>query len=91
MKPWTIGEKRYAYAIVSSASGVPVTISGANYTVYDTSDESVVVSGVAGIQEQTLYCLWQPDESGVFVVDFDYIVGYETFTARQVVEVRETI
>jgi len=88
MKPWTIGEKRYAYAVVSSA---PLTISGVTYTIYDTEDESVVASGVGGVQDQTVHCLWQPDEIGVYVIDFDYVVGQETFTSRQVVEVKETI
>jgi len=35
--------------------------------------------------------LWQPSEVGLFVVDFDYIIGAEIFTSRQIIEVKETM
>ena len=88
-KQWVIGEKRYAYTAI--IGGESLIISSADYTIYDTSDENVVASGVAGINGQVIYCLWQPDEVGIYVVDFDYKIGQETFTSRQIVEVRETL
>ena len=88
--PWYIGETKYAYSLVSAATGTPVISSGV-YTIYDIEDESIVASGIAGISGTTLYCLWTPEESGIYVVDFDYVVGQETHTSRQVVEVKETM
>lgn len=88
--PWYIGETRNVYVSVSSTTG-SITISSATYTIYDTSDNSIVDSGEAGITSQVLYCSWTPTEVGNFVVDFDYTVGSETHTSRQVIEVKETM
>lgn len=90
-RAWVIGENRYVYTYVYTAAGDTLTISSANYTVYDTSDESTIASGVATIQNQYIYSLWAPTETGIYVVDFDYVIGSETFTARQVIEARETL
>lgn len=89
MLSWVLGEKRYAYSEVISST--PVTISSATYSIFDVEDESTVASGVASISSQIVYCLWQPTEVGTYVVDFDYVVGEQTFTSRQVIEVKETM
>jgi len=86
-----LGEKSYVYAEVSAATGVTFTISSVKYTIYKCSDDSVVDSGVGGVSDHLVYALWEPSETGLFVVDFDYVVGSETRTSRQVVEVTKTI
>jgi hypothetical protein len=89
MLAWVLGEKRYVYTQITAS--VPVLISGVSYEIFDISDESVVASGVASISNQIVYCLWQPEEVGVYVTQFDYIIGEESFTSSQVIEVKETI
>lgn len=89
MLTWVLGEKKYAYALVESST--PVTISSASYQIFDTADESVVASGVAGITGQTVYCLWEPSETGVYTVRFNYVIDLRTFAANQVIEVKDTM
>lgn len=86
---WVLGEKKYVYTLVESST--PVTIASASYQVFDTSDESVVANGVASITGQTVYCLWEPSETGVYTVRFNYIIGLRTFAANQVIEVKDTM
>lgn len=87
---WNLGEKRYIYASVTSTAGA-VVISAALYQVFDTADETVVISGVATISGQILSFLWEPSEEGRYVAQFDYDIGSETFKSSQVIEVRETM
>lgn len=88
---WYLGEKRYAYTTVSSAIDEDFTITSATYTVYDCSDESVVITGTASISNHTIYAVWEPTEVGVFVMDFKYTIGIEEFKSRQIIEVKETM
>jgi hypothetical protein len=92
MLTWRLGEKRYAYVEASSiTTGVSFTITSSDYIIYNTSDESVVASGVASIQDHIIYTLWQPSNAGVFVIKFSYIIGSETYSNEQVIEVKETV
>lgn len=88
---WALGEKRYVYVVISSSSGEDFTIGSASYEILDTEDESIVVSGVAGISSNTIYCLWQPSEVGVYVAQFTYTISLEDFKSSQVIEVKETM
>jgi len=88
---WYLGEKRYVYTVVTSASGESFTITSATYVVYDCSDESVVINGDAEIAENTLFALWTPTTYGIFAFEFKYVIGYEEFTSRQIIEVKETM
>jgi len=87
----TLGENRNIYIVVSSASNLAFTIESAYYTVFSAVDESVVASGVASIEDYTVYATWQPSVTGIYVVDFNYVIGDESITSRQVVHVRETL
>lgn len=90
-RPWVLGEARYVYTTVSSNSGTP-TISSATYSMCEIYDEdTIVASGVASIQDTTVYYLWQPSEAGIYRARINYIVGYETFASEQIIEVRETM
>ncbi len=87
---WYLGETRYVLIVVSLSTGA--TITSAVYTIYSCADESIADSGAASISGSTLSsALWTPSIVGFYVVDFDYVVGLETFTSRQVIEVKETI
>lgn len=88
---WYVGETRYASSVVSSLIGASFVIDSATYSIIDTSDDSVVASGVANVNSHTIYILWTPAEVGTFVVDFSYIIGVETFSSRQVIDIRETL
>ena len=87
---WTLGEERYVYTSVESTVGA-ITIASSTYHVFDTADESVVVSGVATVSGQTMSFLWEPSEVGNYLAQFAYIVDDETFKSSQVIEVRETM
>jgi len=87
---WYVGESRNVYTTVTSTAG-SFTITSAVYAVYDTSDNSTVASGVAIVDGSDIYFRWTPSESGWFVADIDYVLGTETFTSRQVIEVRDTL
>ncbi len=93
MLQWILGEKRYVYITVSEASGGSFTIASSTYTVYNTSDESVVTSGTASVDNDTHMCsfLWQPETAGVFVAQFNYVIGLVEMSGRQVIEVKETM
>lgn len=88
---WVLGAERYVYTTVSSAGGEAFTISTATYEVFDASDESVVASGAATVQDATIFFLWEPVEVGVFVARFNYFIGSEDFYSSQVIEVKETM
>ena len=90
-RKWYLGANRYVFTQVYTESGEDLTINSSTYSIYDTSDESIVASGLATVQDQIIFCLWEPSEIGIYVVDFDYVIGDETFTSRQVVEVTETL
>lgn len=87
MYKWVLGENRYA-SVTNIISGTPTS---GLYTIYDVSDESIVTSGTASIQLQTISCLWEPNDVGIYVVDFSYHIGAETYNLRQTIEVKETI
>lgn len=91
MLQWILGEKRYISIIVSEAYGEDFSITSATYTVFDVESEEVVVSGVATVDDHACYTLWQPDEVGVYIAQFDYIIGLVQGSSRQVFEVRETM
>ena len=91
MLTWRLGEKRFAYVEATQLAGVSFSITSSDYTIYDTSDGSAVASGVASIQDHIVYTLWQPSNSVVFVVKFEYVIGSETFSNSQVIEVKETV
>ncbi len=88
---WHLGEKRYIYTSVTSSSEDAFIVSSATYEVYDTSDDSLVISGNATIDYHTIYTLWEPTEVGIFICKFDYVIGTETYSSTQVIEVKETI
>jgi hypothetical protein len=87
---WHLGEERYAYTRVTSSTGVAFTISDATYSIYD-EDDVVVASGSATIDGATIYALWKPSEIGVYTVHFLYEIGTETFSSKQVIEVKDTL
>ena len=87
---WHLGETRYVYSVVSSATSTPFTISGATYKVYDTADpETVLASGMASIDVATMYALWTPSAESLYLFEFTYNIGSEILTSTQVIEVKE--
>lgn len=86
-----LGETSFVYTEVSSIAGAIFTISSSTYTIYDCSDDSIVVTGNALINDHIVYALWTPIKIGTYVVNFDYVVGSETRTSRQVIEITETL
>jgi hypothetical protein len=91
MLTWRFGEKRYVYSEVTSVLSQSFTISSATYIIYNCSNESVVDSGSASIQDHIVYKIWEPTTSGTFVVKFEYTIGSEVFSSSQVIEVKETV
>ena len=90
MAQWGLGETRYVYTSVTASTGT-ITITSATYQVIDVDDEEVVASGAATVNDSTIYCKWTPTEVGTFLVQFDYLIGEETFKSSQVIEVKETM
>jgi hypothetical protein len=85
MERWILGEKRVISAVSLG------TVSGASYEVFDTSDVSVVASGEALITDLTMYFLWEPADTGVYIARINYTVGDELLISDQVIEVMETM
>ena len=83
MESWILGERKYVYEEVS--------VSGADYEVFDVSDESVVDSGSATVGADTIYFLWEPINIGKYVVRFSYTSGDELCKSDQVIRVKETM
>jgi hypothetical protein len=87
---WYVGESRYASSIVSSLVSSGFVIDSSTYAIYNTTP-AVVVSGVASIDSHTIYAEWTPASGGIYIAEFIYNIGLETFSSRQVIDVRETI
>jgi len=88
---WYLGETKYFYVTVSSSSGSSFTISSAIYTIYNQSDDSLVTSGTGTVSDSTIYALWTPTATGVFVAVITYVINLETFTSSQTIRVKETM
>ena len=91
MERWTLGEKRNAYTVISASIGDEPVISDATYEVFDIYNDIVVASGAATVQDQILYFLWEPTNSGTYIARISYVVGVEDYKSDQVIEVKETM
>lgn len=91
MNTWVLGETRNVYTQVIASLGSDPTISSATYKVFDTSNENVVASGDASINDLIVYFLWEPTDVGVYVARINYVVLEEDYVSDQVIEVKETI